>query len=75
MIPISIISRILSGSPTEGGIRSRAGRVSDLEGSIKFYAECLGMILTHRAKIPETNGEIALLKIEGSEQIFGAQSL
>lgn len=33
--------------------------VRDLERSIKFYTENLGMKLLRRSKIAETNGEIA----------------
>jgi lactoylglutathione lyase len=37
-------------------------RVKDLDESIKFYTEILSMKLTHRAKIKETKGEIAVLE-------------
>ncbi|MHB8565577.1 MAG: VOC family protein [Nitrososphaerales archaeon] len=45
-------------------------RVSNLERSISFYRESLGMTLTHRMKIPETRSEIALFKTDGSEQVL-----
>ncbi len=44
--------------------------VRDLDLSIKFYTETLGMKLIGRYKIPETNGEIAELRSPGSDQVL-----
>ena len=44
--------------------------VRDLDRSIKFYTEGLGMKLIGRYKITETNGEIAELKSQRSEQML-----
>jgi lactoylglutathione lyase len=44
--------------------------VRDLDRSIKFYTEKLGMKLIGRYKIEETKGEIAELKSPGSDQIL-----
>ena len=42
--------------------------VSDLDRSVKFYTEKLGMELIGRYKIKETNGEIADLKSPSGDQ-------
>ena len=44
--------------------------VRDLERSIKFYVENLGMKLRRRSKIAETNGEIAELKSPEGHQLL-----
>lgn len=44
--------------------------VRDLDRSIRFYTERLGMKLTHRSRIAETNGEIAELKSPGGNQVL-----
>ncbi len=44
--------------------------VRDLERSIKFYTETLGMKLLGRYKIEETNGEIAELKSPDGDQML-----
>ena len=44
--------------------------VRDLDRSIEFYTEKLGMKLLGRYKIKESNGEIADLKSPGSEQLL-----
>jgi len=44
--------------------------VRDLERSIKFYTENLGMRLLRRSKIPETNGEVAELKSPEGHQLL-----
>jgi len=44
--------------------------VRDLDRSIKFYTEKLGMKLTYRCKIAETNGEIAELKSSEGSQVL-----
>ncbi len=45
-------------------------RVKDMEESIKFYADILGMQLVERKKTPQTHGEWATLKSPGSEQVI-----
>ncbi len=45
-------------------------QVRDMERSISFYRDVLGMELRHRSKVPETSGEIADMKSSGSEQIL-----
>ena len=45
-------------------------RVKDMEESIKFYTETLGMTLVKRELAPQTHGESATLKSPGSEQII-----
>jgi lactoylglutathione lyase len=45
-------------------------RVKNLQRSITFYTKLLGMKLVWRMKIPETNGEIAYLKTDGSNQLL-----
>ena len=44
--------------------------VRDLERSIKFYTEKLGMKLMRRSKIAETNGEIAELRSPDGHQLL-----
>jgi len=45
-------------------------RVKDLEESIAFYTEVMGMTLLNRAKIVTTKGEVASLQSPGSAQIL-----
>ena len=45
-------------------------RVKDMEESIRFYTEVLGMKLERREKAPQTHGESATLKSPGSEQVI-----
>ena len=45
-------------------------RVKDMDESIKFYTEILGMQLVKRDKTPQTHGEGATLKSPGSEQVI-----
>jgi lactoylglutathione lyase len=45
-------------------------RVKNIEESIKFYADILGMQLVERKKTPQTHGEWATLKSPGSEQVI-----
>jgi len=40
-------------------------RVTDLDRALEFYSEILGMKLVTRIKVPETNGELAIVKSEG----------
>lgn len=42
-------------------------RVRDLDRSIAFYTEVLGMKLLGRSKIPKTRGEVASVASEGNE--------
>jgi lactoylglutathione lyase len=43
-------------------------RVKNMDESIRFYAEILGMKLLEREQTPQTQGEVATLKSPGSEQ-------
>lgn len=45
-------------------------RVKDMEESIRFYTEVLGMKLQKREPAPQTHGESATLKSPGSEQVI-----
>jgi lactoylglutathione lyase len=45
-------------------------QVRDLEASIAFYRDVLGMTLHRRERVPETGGEWAELLSEGSPQIL-----
>lgn len=44
--------------------------VKDMDASIRFYTQALGMDLLDRHKIPETGGEVAALKSPDSEQLL-----
>lgn len=41
-------------------------RTGDLDRSLEFYTKVLGMKLLHRVQAPETKGEFAVVKSEGS---------
>ena len=43
-------------------------RVSDMDESIRFYTQVLGMTLVERTKTAPTKGEVATLRSPGSEQ-------
>ena len=43
-------------------------RVKDMDESIRFYTEVLGMTLVERETTPPTKGEVATLRSAGSEQ-------
>jgi len=43
-------------------------RVKDMDQSIAFYTEILGMKLVERQKTPQTDGEVATLRSADSEQ-------
>lgn len=43
-------------------------RVKDLEASLRFYSDALGMEVHLRMRIPETCGEIAVLRTAGGRQ-------
>jgi lactoylglutathione lyase len=43
-------------------------RVKNMDESIRFYTEILGMKLLEREQTPQTQGEVATLKSPGSEQ-------
>lgn len=45
-------------------------QVRDLDRSIAFYRDRLGMKVVRREKVPETSGEWAELRSEGSPQIL-----
>ncbi len=45
-------------------------RVKDMDESIKFYTEVLGMVLVERDQTPQTHGEGATLKSPGSAQVL-----
>ena len=42
-------------------------RVRDLDATVRFFTQGLGMTETSRDKIPETGGIVAYLKSDGSE--------
>ena len=44
-------------------------RVKNMEESIRFYSDVLGIQLIERKKTPQTHGEWATLKSPGSEQV------
>jgi len=50
----------------EFSLRYTAIRVTDLDRALDFYLNVLGMRLDTRIKVPETNGELAIVKSEGS---------
>jgi len=45
-------------------------RVKNMEESVKFYTETLGMQLVERKQTPQTHGEVAMLKSQGSGQVI-----
>lgn len=45
-------------------------RVRDMERSIAFYRDVLGMKLWARSEMPETKGEIAALGTEGKDHVL-----
>lgn len=45
-------------------------RVKSMDESIRFYTEVLGMQLLERKLTPQTHGELATLKSQGSEQVI-----
>ncbi len=45
-------------------------RVKDMDESVRFYAEVLGMKLVGRARVESTRGEWAQLRSEGSGQLL-----
>ena len=45
-------------------------RVKDMDESIRFYTQILGMKLLERERTPQTQGEVATLKSPGSEQVI-----
>jgi lactoylglutathione lyase len=45
-------------------------RVKDMDESIRFYTETLGMTVAERQETPQTHGEVATLKSPGSEQVL-----
>jgi len=49
-------------------LRYTAIRVTDLDRALDFYLNVLGMRLSTRIKVPETNGELAIVKSEGSDR-------
>jgi len=44
--------------------------VKDMDESIQFYTKVMGMKLLDRHPIPETGGEVAGLRSEGSQQLL-----
>jgi lactoylglutathione lyase len=48
--------------------------VKDMNESIRFYTEVMGMRLLDRHMIPETGGEVAALQSEGSNQFLELNS-
>lgn len=45
-------------------------QVRDLDRSLRFYRDLLGMEVRHREKVPETGGEWAELKSPGSDALL-----
>jgi lactoylglutathione lyase len=45
-------------------------RVKDMDESVRFYTQVLGMKLVGRARVKSTRGEWAQLQSEGSEQLL-----
>ena len=45
-------------------------QVRDMERSLRFYRDALGMQLLRRERVPETNGEWAELRSRGSDQML-----
>jgi len=45
-------------------------RVKNMDESIRFYTQILGMKLLERERTPQTQGEVATLKSPGSEQVI-----
>jgi lactoylglutathione lyase len=45
-------------------------RAKNMEESIRFYTELLGMQLIERKKTPQTHGEWATLRSPGSDQVI-----
>jgi lactoylglutathione lyase len=45
-------------------------RVKDMDESIRFYTETLGMTVVERQRTPQTQGEVATLKSPGSDQVL-----
>jgi catechol 2,3-dioxygenase-like lactoylglutathione lyase family enzyme len=48
-------------------LRYTAIEVRNLGRAVDFYTQIMGMRLINRVKIPETNGEFAIVKSENSE--------
>lgn len=48
-------------------LRHTAVEVSDLDRSLQFYTEVLGMRVRSHKKVTETNGKMAVLESEGSD--------
>lgn len=48
-------------------LRYTAIQVRDLDRSLRFYMDVLGMRMSARIKVPETNGEFAVVRSEGSD--------
>ena len=48
-------------------LRYTAIQVTALDRALDFYLNVLGMRLATRIKVPETNGELAIVKSEGSD--------
>ncbi len=64
-------------SPSRGGsvkFTYTGIEVKDMDATIRFYMEALGMELIDRHPIPATGGEVAALKSPGSEQILELNS-
>ena len=48
-------------------LRYTAIQVTDLDRALEFYLNVLGMRLATRVRVPETDGEFAIVKSEGSD--------
>ncbi len=53
--------------PAKFTLRYTGIRVTDLDRALGFYLNVLGMRMTARIKVPQTNGEFAVVKSEDSD--------
>jgi len=53
--------------PMKFTLRYTGIRVTDLDRALRFYLDVLGMRLSARIKVPETKGEFAVVRSEGSD--------
>jgi len=53
--------------PVKFSLRYTGIQVRDLDRALKFYLDVLGMRMSARIKVPETRGEFAVVRSEGSD--------